>query len=85
MNRLTIKKEDGSYTVAGGDNKKAVERLGAFEDALWELTDEMARIPEELAQLRNSGKEKTVRYREMVARKLITNSIYVFFEEHKLL
>ena len=82
MDRLTFKNKDGCFE--SGNIEKAIQRLGLFEDAYESLTNSQVQIPKDLAQLRESGKEKTVRYKETVAQKLINNSIVMFFEKHGL-
>jgi len=84
LNRLTAKDGDGCYAVAGGDIEKALQKLGVFEDAYEDLMNSQEQIPRELAALRAQGKEKTVWYRETMARKLINNGIAAFFERHGL-
>ena len=84
MNRFTEKNAVGYFTVTAADNEKAIQRLGAFEDAYEALLSSQEQIPAELEALRSQGKEKTVRYKETVAQKLINNSIVMFFEKHGL-
>ena len=83
MNRFTVKNE-GGYIVPNENIEKAIERLGEFEDAYEDLMCSQAQIPKDLENLRAQGKEKTVRYKETMAQKLINNSIVMFFEQHGL-
>ena len=83
MNRITVKTEAG-YSVSDKNIKAAVQRLGEFEDAYDALMNSQEQIPKDLEILRAQGKEKTVRYKEMVAQKLINNSIAMFLERHGL-
>ena len=83
MNRFTEKSNDG-YLVPDGQTRDAIQRLGEFEDAYEDLMNSQAQIPKELEDLRLQGKEKTVRYKETLAQKLINNSILMFFEKHGL-
>jgi len=83
MNRITIKNMDG-YFVPDGNTNDAIQRLGGFEDAYEDLMDSQAQIPKDLEDMRAQGKEKTVRYKETMAQKLINNSIVMFFEKHGL-
>jgi len=39
-------------------------------------------IVEELAKLRAEGKEKTVQYRELFTKKLLTNNVLAFLRYH---
>ena len=84
MNRITLRSHDGSYHIAEDDIEKAIHMLGKFEDAYEELVDSIERIPGELEAMRIQGKEKTVRYKETIAQKLINNNIVAFFERHGL-
>jgi len=85
MKRLTEKGKDGCYTVPGGDMEGAVQRLGAFEDACEALMKSQEQIPGELDALRVQGKEKTVRFKETMAQKLINNNIIIFLKRYGLL
>lgn len=82
MNRLTIKDKDGNFSVADKDIQKAVQQLGIFEDAYENLMNNQEQIPKDLEELRKQGKEKTVRYKETMAQKLINSSIIMFFKRH---
>ena len=83
MNRFTEKTDDG-YSVPDERIKDAIQRLGEFEDAYDDLVNSQEQIPKDLETLRTQGKEKTVRYKETVAQKLINNNIVMFFEKHGL-
>ena len=48
------------------------------------LLSSQEQIPVELADLRSQGKDKPATYKEMVAQKLISNNIAIFFERHGL-
>ena len=61
------------------------ERLEKFEGVLSELIREYNRIPEEMERLRNAGKEKSVRYRELMGRRLTYASMIALCERHGLL
>ena len=84
MERLTKKTNDGIYSISDPDMEKAIQKLGLFEDAYEDLIDSQVQIPKDLETMRNQGKEKTVRYRETMAQKLINNHIVMFFEKHGL-
>ena len=58
------------------------ERLAKFEDAYRDLQNSISELPGKLETLRTQGKEKTVTYKELLAQKLINNSILQFFEKH---
>ena len=67
MKRLTSG-TGGGYTVA--DPKAAVERLAAYENMHEAVLREQESISSQMASLRAAGKEKTVKYRELFAKKL---------------
>jgi len=82
MSRFTTKNEDGRYTVPDGSAEEAIQMLGLFEDAQEELLNSQKQIPKDLEELRAEGKEKTVRYKEMVAQRLANNNTMMFLERH---
>lgn len=79
MNRLTIK-EKNRYNI-NGDIETAIQRLGIFEDAYEDLMNSQDQLTKDLEELKIQGKEKTVRYRESMGRKLINSYIITFFEK----
>ena len=83
MTRYTAENA-GIYTIAQEDFESAIMKLGKFEDAFENLMSSQMQIPLDLEKMRMEGKEKTVRYKETMAQKLINNSIVMFFEKHGL-
>ena len=83
MDRFTVK-NNGKYNLPDKYIKEAIQKLGKFEDAYEALMNSRAQILEELENLRLQEKEKTVRYKETLAQKLINNNIVMFFEKHGL-
>jgi len=81
MKRLTIRTDTGC-SVTDSELSEAFQRLAAFEDIYEELADNAVTIPPELEKLKTAGKEKTVRYKEMLGQKLIDNHIKALFERH---
>jgi len=59
-----------------------MRRLTAFERVYTELADSMVTIPMELRKLKAEGKEKTVRYKELLGQKLMNSHIATMFERH---
>lgn len=53
----------------------AINRLGRFEDFMEDLLKSQNELPDELQKLRNEGKEKTYRYKELMAKKLTAGHI----------
>ena len=83
MNRFTEKNKEGYY-VSDENIKDAIQRLGEFEDAYDDLMNSQSQIPKNLDTLRIQGKDKTVKFKEAMAQKLINNHIIMFFERHGL-
>jgi len=84
LNRLTEKKKERNYFIADENMEMAIQKLGLFEDAYESLMVSQEQIPKELESLRLNGKEKTITYRETMARKIMNNNIVMFFEKHGL-
>jgi len=61
------------------------DRLEKFECTLRELLGEYNAIPVEMEQLRDGGKEKTARYKELMGRKLMYSGMIAIFEKHGLI
>jgi len=57
-------------------------RFAAFEAVYKEVSDSINSIPAELEKLKAAGKEKTVRYKELLGQKLMNNYIATLFERH---
>jgi len=57
-------------------------RLSAFESVYEELSTSMTAVSAELEKLKASGREKTVRYKELFGQKLMNNYIKSLFERH---
>ena len=81
MTRFIVSR-DGHYTVPEADLPRALQRLAGLENMLEELTARQTDIPAELAQLKAAGKEKTVRYRELLGQKLLLNEMLALLERH---
>ena len=83
MERLTVKSGD-RYTVSPDDMEKAMERLARFEDLAEGLAREQEEIARTLEELRVQGKEKTVQFKELLARKLVNNNLRMAMERYGL-
>ncbi len=78
MERIT--RTDDGYTV---DNlEAAIARLAAFEDAYFELIEEQEQLAHELDKLRSEGKEKSVKFRECLGKKMMNLNAIMLFERH---
>lgn len=74
MERITKKTESGYY-VPPEQQAQALARLGRWEDMTERLEQEQADIAAQLERLRGAGKEKSVRFRELFARKLTVSTM----------
>ena len=83
MERYT-RREQGKTVVDPGQLQQALDRLASFEDFACGLAEEQKRISLRLEQLRGERKEKTVQFRELLAQKLVNNSVILLLERHKL-
>ena len=81
MTRFTVKRE-GHYTVPEADLQQALQRLAALENMLEELAACQTDIPVELAKLKATGRDKTVRYKELLGQKLLLNEMLALLERH---
>ncbi len=82
MKRLTVKQEKQWKLNEGVELKDAIERLAKFEEFHAKMLGSQGEIVEELAKLRAEGKEKTVQYRELFTKKLLTNNVLAFLRYH---
>ncbi len=80
MERITGTETAGSYTIE--NLEAAIERLAAFEDAYYELIEMQEKLTSELERLRGEGKEKTVKFREILGQKMMNLNAVMFFERH---
>ena len=81
MDRLTRKNAAGVWELDPERLPEAAERLARYEDFVEALPRELGQISAELEALRGAGKEKTVQFRERMARKLTDRSLLLRLEE----
>lgn len=62
-----------------------MERLEKFEKALKEILNEYERLENELEELRNEGKSKTTKFRELLGKKLVYSMIITIFKRYDLI
>ena len=62
-----------------------MERLERFEKALQEIVDEYDNLGKNLENLRNDGKTKTTKFRELLGKKLVYNMIITIFKRYDLI
>lgn len=88
MERLTRKSEQGEFYIMensmvehneNGYCDSAVERLAVFENIYEDLVKSQSEIHKELEKLRNEGKTKSVKFRELMVKKLTNNNMIIQF------
>lgn len=62
-----------------------MDRLERFEKALKEIVDQYEQLGEQLEDLRNEGKMKTTKFRELLGKKLVYSMIITIFKRYDLL
>ncbi len=93
MVRLTkVLIDNGSYTVddnmithdINGYSGPAVERLASFENIYDDLVLKQNEISKELEKLRNEGKTHSVKFKELMVKKLTNSNIIILFRAYGL-
>lgn len=80
MSRYTVKQTDGSYTVA--DTAEAIEQLGRVEDLCELLAQEQVQVASQLEKMRYENKTHSVKFKELIVKKLNTSNILTLFKVH---
>lgn len=62
-----------------------MERLENFERALKDILNEYDTLGNELEKLRNEGKNKTAKFRELLGKKLVYSMIINIFKRYDLI
>ena len=62
-----------------------MDRLEKFENALKDILGEYNKLGEELEKLRNEGKTKTTKFRELLSKKLVYSMIINIFKRYGLI
>ncbi|HIT70702.1 MAG TPA: hypothetical protein IAD08_02150 [Candidatus Scatovivens faecipullorum] len=62
-----------------------MEKLESFEKALQDILDEYNNLGKELEKLRNEGKSKTTKFRELLSKKLVYSIIITIFKRYNLI
>lgn len=84
MDRLTRSSNNNEFYVVdhatvnsetNGYSGEAINRLGRFEDFYEDLVSSQIEVPKELEKLRNEGKEKSYRYKELMTEKFSSSHI----------
>lgn len=62
-----------------------MDRLSRFEKALEDILNEYDKLGKELEELRNEGKSKTTKFRELLGKKLVYSMIITIFKRYDLI
>ena len=62
-----------------------MDRLEKFERALKDILTEYDDLGKELEKLRNEGKNKTTKFRELLGKKIVYSMIITIFKRYDLL
>lgn len=66
--------QDGHAALADGASGPAIDRLYQLEEYYFALLERQKSIPLELEALRAAGKTKTVRFRELMAERIMVST-----------
>lgn len=81
MERLTRADGEG-YAVDEAFIGKAIDRLAKFENMLERLLNERDETAARLETLRKEGREKSVTFKQLLARKLTNSNMLALLESH---
>ena len=92
MERVTKLLQDNSYIVSKnlitqnetGYSGDAIEKLAKYENLYEELRKRQNKIIKEMEELKSLGKNKTVKFNQLLAEKITTNNILSIFEVYGL-
>ena len=62
-----------------------MDRLERFEKALTDILNEYDKLGQELENLRNDRKAKTVKFREILGKKIVYSMIITIFKRYDLI
>ncbi len=85
MKRYTAKTSAGWILAEEDTLPQALERLGKCEDLFSGLECEQSELSQKLEELRGQGKNKTVQFKELMARKLVNQQLRLRLEQYGLL
>lgn len=83
MERLTKKLDDqDNYIVDNDKLNQAINKLAIFENIYEELNAEQIEISKKLEDLRNEGKMKSLKFRELMTKKLTNSAVLTLFKNY---
>ena len=83
-NKFYIVDDDKVKCDDNGCSGEAISRLARFENFYDDIVDGQNKISGELEKLRNEGKIKSVRFKELMVKKLTNSNIIILFKTHGL-
>ena len=83
-NEFYIVEDDKVICDDNGYSGEAINRLARFENFYDDLVASQNKISEEMEKLRNEGKTKSVRFRELMGKKLTNSNILILFKTYRL-
>lgn len=93
MERLTRSSSNNEFYIvdddkvshdANGYSGAAIEKLAKFENIYDDLVANQIEISKELEKLRNEGKKNSVKFKELMAKKLINSNVISIFKAYGL-
>ena len=79
-----VEKIYGRRFMVNSAHHQALDRLGRCEDLLSDLEREQTELAQKLEELRLQGKNKTVQFKELMARKLVNQQLRLRLEQYRL-
>ena len=81
MGRITARAENGEYVLKDAtDLLECTQRLGRYEDLYEAVCRKRDKAVEDMEKLKRQGKNKTVTYRQLLADKLMLETIIGYFK-----
>ena len=84
MERYTQHQSDAWTLAEGTELSQALDRLARCENLLADLEREQTELAQTLESLRLQGKNKTVQFKELMARKLVNQQLRLRLEQYGL-
>ncbi|HPL56962.1 MAG: hypothetical protein KBG27_09350 [Flexilinea sp.] len=76
--------EDRIVRIPAGYTGEPINRLAAYENLQQDLLNDLEKISQEMAGLREEGKIKSVHFKELMSQKMINTRIISLFQSYGL-
>lgn len=76
--------KDWIVCISAGYIGEPINRLAAYENLQQDLLNDLEKISQEMAELKEEGKVKSVRFRELMSQKMINTRIISLFNSYGL-